>query len=295
MSKNEVIKSFIKNSDSDMSIIEGVMGYYDGVSGTSSFSSSFHVASLLKTPVILVVDASKTARSIAALVLGFIKFQKKSQILGVILNKIGSKKHEEFCRDALKQLKIPILGIIPRDSDFILQSRHLGLIPTIEDHEQVNKIKKIAKKISDFLNVEDIITIAKKTSDLPKTQEKKIKKITCSIGIALDNSFNFYYQENLNSLRRNGANLKFFSPISDKKIPQCDGLFIGGGFPEILATQLEKNSKMKKSILQYAEDDMPIYGECGGLMYLTKAISHDNTKFKMVGLFDAEKIGRAHV
>lgn len=290
MTEKEVLHSFVRNSNSDVSIIEGVMGYYDGVSGNSNFSSTFHTASILKAPVILVIDASKTARSIGAIVFGFMKFQKNSRIVGVILNKIGSKKHEDFCKNALSSLKIPVLGIIPRDPELILESRHLGLIPTIEQTNQEIKITKIAKRLSDFLKIDEIIKICKKNESLPKPPPQKSQKIKCSIGVALDNSFNFYYADNLDSLRKEGAQLKFFSPISDHKIPNCDGLFIGGGFPEILASPLEKNSKMKKSLLQSAQDDLPIYAECGGLMYLTKSITYGKKKFRTVGLFDAETI-----
>ncbi len=144
MGKQELVKSFTKNAKSDISIIEGVMGYYDGFSGASSHSSTYHVATLLKAPVILVLDTSKTARSIGATVLGFKKFHRNSRIVGLILNKIGSKKHETLCRQALEPLKTPILGIIP-NSEISMDSRHLGLIPIVEQNLQ-KKITNIAKK-----------------------------------------------------------------------------------------------------------------------------------------------------
>src|SRR3989338_8610480 len=147
MGKQELIKSFVRNSKSSISIIEGVMGYYDGFSGASNYSSTHHIATLLKSPTVLVLDTSKTARSIAATALGYTKFHRNSRIVGFILNKIGSKKHEEMCRGALSSLKIPILGVIPRNSEFDIQSRHLGLVPVIEQNDLKQKIKKIAKKI----------------------------------------------------------------------------------------------------------------------------------------------------
>ena len=287
MGKNELIKSFVKNSQSDISIVEGVMGYYDGFSGDSNYSSTHHVASLLKSPAILVLDASKTARSIAATALGFTKFHKNSRISGFILNKIGSKKHEELCKQALSQLKIPILGSIPKNSELSLDSRHLGLIPVVEQGNLKGKIKKIANTISNFLDIEKIIQLSKKTSSLPKTKNILSKKPMSTIAVALDNSFNFYYHDNLDALRREGAKIKFFSPISDSKIPQCDGLYIGGGFPEVLSSSLEKNTKMRKLIKKLAENNMPIYAECGGLMYLTRSI-RNGKKHRMVGLVDAE-------
>ena len=287
MGKNELIKSFVKNSKSDISIVEGVMGYYDGFSGTSNYSSTHHVASLLKAPTILVLDASKAARSIAATALGFTKFHRNSRISGIILNKLGSKRHEELCKQALSRLKIPILGSIPQNSELSLDSRHLGLIPVVEQGNLKGKIKKIASTISNFLDIEKIIQLSKKTFSLPKITEKLSKKPKTTIAVALDNSFNFYYQDNLDALRREGAKIKFFSPISDSKIPHCDGLYIGGGFPEILSSSLEKNTKMRKLIKKLAENNMPIYAECGGLMYLTKSI-RNGKKHQMVGLVDAE-------
>ena len=287
MGKQELIKSFVRNSKSSFSIIEGVMGYYDGFSGDSNYSSTHHVATLLKSSTILVLDASKTARSIAATALGFTKFHKNSRIVGLILNKIGSKKHEELCKKAIEPLKIPILGSIPKSSN-LLNSRHLGLIPVLEQNKLKTKIEKIAKEISDSLLIDKIIKIAKNTTDLQKIHEKLKQKPKTIIAVALDNSFNFYYKDNLDALRREGAKLKFFSPTSNSKVPTCDGLYIGGGFPEVLANSLGKNFKMRKSIKDLAENNMPVYAECGGLMYLTKSIHDGSKKHQMVGLLDVE-------
>jgi len=288
MGKNELVKSFVRSSTSDISIIEGVMGYYDGFGGKTNHASTHHVATLLKSPVILILDASKTSRSIAATALGFTKFHKNSRISGIILNKIGSKKHEVLCRHALENLKIPIIGSIPKNSENTLQSRHLGLIPVREQKQLQGKIKKISQEIADHLDFETLVKICKNTERLPKINPQKFKKAKTTIAVALDNSFNFYYHDNIEALKREGAKIKFFSPISDKKIPICDSIYIGGGFPEILGKKLSQNTTMKKSIKQAAETGIPIYAECGGLMYLTKSIKHNNHKYSMVGLFDAE-------
>lgn len=290
MGKNQLLDSFIENSKSDISIIEGVMGYYDGFSGDSNFASTHHVAELTKSQVILILDASKTARSIAATTLGFQKFHKNSRISGIILNKIGSKKHEILCRQALEKSKLPILGIIPKNSEIILESRHLGLVSTMNQNDLLKKIQKTSKIISNYLDIEKIIKIIQNSTILPKKKKPVYKKPKTTIAVALDNSFNFYYSDNLESLRRNGAQLKFFSPIKDKNIPNCDGIYIGGGFPEILGNSLEKNSKMRQSIKKLSEENIPIYAECGGLMYLTKFIDYGNKKYKMIGLFDAETV-----
>jgi len=287
MGENELVQSFVKNSASNVSVIEGVMGYYDGFGGKTNFASTHHVASLLKAPTILVLDASKAARSIAATALGFAKFHRNSRIVGIILNKIGSKKHENMCKQALANLKIPILGSIVKNSES-MESRHLGLIPVKEQKSLQNKIRKVSREISDGLDIDKIVQICKNVPQLPKARPKKFKKPTSTVAIALDSSFNFYYHDNLEALRREGAKLKFFSPVSDKKIPACDLIYIGGGFPEVLGQSLERNTTMRRLIKKRAEEGTTIYAECGGLMYLTKSISFDNKKYKMVGLFDAE-------
>jgi len=287
MGGNELVQSFVKNSTSDISIIEGVMGYYDGFGGKTNYASTHHVASLVKSPTILVLDASKAARSIAATALGFAKFHRNSRIVGIILNKIGSKKHENMCKQALASLKVPILGSILKNSES-MESRHLGLIPVKEQKSLQNKIRKISREISDSLDIDKILHICKNVPQLPKVQQKKFKNPTATVAVALDSSFNFYYHDNLEALRREGAKLKFFSPVSDKKIPKCDLIYIGGGFPEVLGQSLERNTTMRNLIKKHVEEGMPIYAECGGLMYLTKSISFGNKKYKMVGLFDAE-------
>ena len=256
MGTTGIVKSFVQNFDSDFTIIEGVMGYYDGFSGDSNYSSTHHVASILKTPVILVLDASKTARSIAATALGFTKFHKNSRISGFILNKVGSKKHEELCRQALSLLNIPIAGVIPRNTELTMESRHLGLIPVSEQKELQSKISKIAKTMSGFIDIEKIIQIGSKAPSFGFITKEKNPKQKTTIAVALDESFNFYYQDNLDALKKEGAKIEFFSPVSDTKIPDCDGIYIGGGFPEVMGSALEKNLGMQKNIKTLAESGM---------------------------------------
>ena len=174
MGKNELVKTFVKSSSSDISIIEGVMGYYDGFGGKTNYASTHHVATLLQAPVILILDASKTSRSIAATALGFTKFHKKSRISGIILNKIGSKKHDTLCRHALENLNIPIIGSIPKISNNTLESRHLGLIPVTEQKQLQKKIKQVSKEIADYLDFEKIVEICKNVEHLPKIKQQKV-------------------------------------------------------------------------------------------------------------------------
>lgn len=288
MGENAVLESFAKNAQSDISVIEGVMGFYDGFSGATNQSSTHHIATILQAPVILILDASKTARSIAATALGYVKFHRNSRIVGLILNKLGSKKHEEMCRSALIPLKIPILGCIPKNPELSLESRHLGLIPVVEQAQLKQRITKIAKAITPYLDVEKIISIANQAQPILQKIKPHMEKPKITIAVALDKSFNFYYYDNFDALRRNGTKIEFFSPISDQSPPECSGIYIGGGFPEVLGQPLAKNQSMKKSIKKLAEQNMPIYGECGGLMYLTKSIDYANKKYSMVGLFDAQ-------
>jgi cobyrinic acid a,c-diamide synthase len=287
MGQSQLLESFVSNSKHDISVIEGVMGYYDGFGGDSNYASTQHVASITKSPVILILDASKTARSIAATALGFQKFHRNSRISGIILNKIGSKKHEILCRQALEKTKLPIVGVIYKNSELNFESRHLGLIPAKEKNLKL-KIEKNSKIISDSIDIDKIIQIMKNPIPLQTKSKIMIKKPKITIAVALDSSFNFYYRDNLEALKREGANLKFFSPINDKTLPKLDGLYIGGGFPEVLGDSLEKNHSMRKSIKKLSEENTPIYAECGGLMYLTKSIDYGDKKFNMIGLFDAE-------
>jgi cobyrinic acid a,c-diamide synthase len=164
----------------------------------------------------------------------------------------------------------------------------LGLIPITEQALLKQKITKIAKTISSYLDVDKIISLANNTKQISQKPKPYLSKPKTTIAVALDKSFNFYYYDNFDSLRKNGAKIEFFSPISDPHPPQCSGIYIGGGFPEVLGGPLAKNQSMKKSIKKLAEQDMPIYGECGGLMYLTKSIIYGTKKHSMVGLFDAE-------
>ena len=291
MRDRHVLDTLITHSKSDVSIIEGVMGYYDGYSGSSNHSSTYHVATITKSPVILVADASKSARSVAAIILGFLKFTRNSRICGIILNNIAGPKHDRLCRDALQKFNIPVVASIPRNPTLHIPSRHLGLITTQEKNAQRKQLTKITNVLSKSIDIDMILSILKNSKPVITAVKPIPKKpLVTTIAVAQDTSFNFYYPANLESLRNHGADLKFFSPVKDKTIPTCDGMYIGGGFPEVLADSLAKNQPMKKSIKRLAQQDMPIYAECGGLMYLTRSISSGNKRHKMVGLFDADTV-----
>jgi cobyrinic acid a,c-diamide synthase len=281
--------------DVDIGVIEGVMGLFDGMSGRNDFARTAYVAKILNAPIILVVDAAKAARSIAAMIFGYLNFDKKLKIIGIILNNVSGPKHEKYLKEACKNsLNVPILGIVKRNKDLKMDERHLGLIPSDElDPSKRNRILRLANDLSEEIYYDKILSLLKlRKSKLTKSirKESGVPKLV-RIGVALDNSFNFYYSENLNVLRNLGAEITFFSPINDIGIPDgISGIVLGGGFPEVMADKLNSNQSMLKSIKRAAEQGIPIYGECGGLMYLTKSIvGYKNSKkhFRMVGIVDA--------
>jgi cobyrinic acid a,c-diamide synthase len=314
MGEEGVINTFDKyTKGKDIAIIEGVMGLFDGAEGKNDFASTAQIAKLLDSPIILVIDVSKAARSIAALAYGFINFDKKLKIKGIILNKLGSSKHFHLIKDAFdNNIKPPILGAIYKNQELDMSERYLGLIPTAElDNKRKEKILSSIRTISDSIESDKlmklVIPLKNKENLTVKTKTNKFPK-TVKIAVALDHSFNFYYQENLDMLLRKGAELDFFSPLNDNNLPpDIDGILLGGGFPEILSKDLTKNQSMMKSIKKRSETGIPLYAECGGLMYLSKSIKEGKYEiknnngekeldvkskktFKMVGLIDADTI-----
>lgn len=298
MGKKGVLECFDRNSwDADLSVIEGVMGLFDGISGKRNFGSTAHISKILDASVILVVDAAKTSHSIAAMILGYTKLDPRLNVAGIIINNVASQKHSSMILEALSiQVKKKLLGIIYRNEEIRSVERYLGLIPPIEIKGKAkNAILNCAKYVADQINLESILSLksSKRNQNTSYRLLKDEREPVCKVAVAFDESFNFYYYDNLSSLRKNGVSLVFFSPIKDRSIPNnVDGLLIGGGFPEILAQRLEINNSMKKSIHKSIVDGMPTLAECGGLMYLTKAINDNRRKnqgrYSMVGIFDTE-------
>ncbi|MGB7661382.1 MAG: cobyrinate a,c-diamide synthase [Nitrososphaeraceae archaeon] len=298
MGKKGVLECFDRNSwDADLSVIEGVMGLFDGISGKRNFGSTAHISKILDASVILVVDAAKTSHSIAAMILGYTKLDPRLNVAGIIINNVASQKHSSMILEALGiQAKKKLLGIIYRNEEIRSLERYLGLIPPIEIKGKAkNAILNCAKYVADQINLDSILSLksSKRNQSTSYRLLKDEREPVCKVAVAFDESFNFYYYDNLSSLRKNGVSLVFFSPIKDRSIPiNVDGLLIGGGFPEILAQRLEINNSMKKSIHKSIVNGMPTLAECGGLMYLTKAINDNRRKnqgrYSMVGIFDTE-------
>ncbi|HET7149608.1 MAG TPA: cobyrinate a,c-diamide synthase [Candidatus Nitrosopolaris sp.] len=289
--------------DADFGVIEGAMGLFDGVSGKDDFGSTAHIARLLDASIILVIDAAKAARSIAAIALGFIHFNESLKIAGIILNNVSSQRHATLIRDAFAgKIKVPIVGVIERNIKIRMEERRLGLIPTPTLGDKKKRvIIRSAKYAAEQINLDkirDVWQVPREVHSKQSTAELSTNR--GKVAIALDESFNFYYADNFDALRKQRLSLSFFSPVHDCTLPDdISGIILGGGFPEILSEELSKNNSMKMSILKAAEHGIPIYAECGGLMYLTRSIGEyelgrrSNKKWKkkkMVGLIDADTI-----
>ena len=277
----------------DIAIIEGVMGVFDGIDGKSEAASTSELAKMLRAPVILVIDAYGLAGSAAALVLGYKSLDPELRLSGVILNKVAGNVHAEMCRDAIERhSNVPVLGAIPVNRDIVLPERHLGLVPATE-MENRKVIDRIIDHVESHVDLERIEDLAQSAGELPVPEKLRVRHGMDSsktvIAVARDRAFNFYYQENFDRLVEAGARLDFFSPIADEAIPEnASGLYIGGGYPEVYASGLAANRAILDSVAKYAEDGMPIYAECGGLMYLTESIQNlDGVEHRMVGLLDA--------
>lgn len=281
---DRLVPTFSSLSDgADISIIEGVMGLYDG--GANGVSSTADIAKKLHAPVILVLDCKSVGYSIAATALGFREYDKDVHIAGVILNRLGSDRHEAMVRDVMEKIHMPVIGAFHRDDDLKTPERHLGLTPVteIETQELISHMGEAAGK---WVDTEALLDIARKAPALDVTEETNLgEKLNVRIGVARDEAFSFYYPASLEALERRGATLVDFSPLKDQEIPDVDGLIFGGGFPEMFLHELENNTSMKASIQKAAKAGMPIYAECGGLMYLCEKIQgFDGETYDMAGL-----------
>ena len=274
----------------DIAIVEGVRGLYEGFESLSDLGSTAQIAKILNCPVILVINARSITRSSAALVKGYRDFDPDVEIAGVILNNIGSRRHAEKAKEAIEHYTgVPVIGIIPRDQSMQISMRHLGLMPALEGRRRLGdegfdaRLRGIEEIIDKGIDIDRFLKIASNVKPL-KSPEKSVfssthdpdpKKYKPKIGIALDEAFNFYYRDNIDLLQLAGAEIVYFSPVKDPTLPDVDGLYIGGGYPELFAAELEANESMRQDIKTASAEGMPIYAECGGLMYLTEKISTD--------------------
>ncbi len=293
MGNNDIIKEiFIKNSTGkDISIVEGVMGLFDGKSVNSIKGSSFEISLLLNIPVILVIDISAMARSATAIIHGFKNIDKRINLKGVILNRAGSDYHCRIVKEAIEKInKVKVLGCIKNNNDLKINSRHLGLIPFIEDKLNNNYFDKLNETINKSIDLNEIIKISKNKGNIKIKKMKIYNYISenkVKIGIAYNKAFNFYYEENLDLLKKYGAEIIYFDPIRDEKLPDVDGIYIGGGFPEVYASELSENKSMLSDIKNKIENYMPVFAECGGYMYLCSNINYNKKTYNMVNSIPA--------
>lgn len=279
----------------DLVVVEGVMGLFDGYDGQSEAGSTAQMAKWLKLPVVLVVDARSLARSAAALVHGFATFDPGLSLAGVIFNRVGSSTHAAYLRQALEAAgEVPFLGGLLRNPDIALPERHLGLI-TAEDHPlDAVQLAHLAHWLEEQLNLDQFLAdlpflhLEEEPESLPLPPEVRL-------GVARDQAFCFYYAENLAWLRRFGAEIVCFSPLRDRVLPEVQGLYLGGGYPELYARQLSANQAMLTALREKAAAGIPIYAECGGLMYLSRVLWDQKGEcFPLAGIlpFEVRMLGR---
>ncbi len=317
-SEGEVRRIFNKClAHSQIGIIEGAMGLFDGAPSphlpqdtannpcdyaynAPPLGSTAHIAQILSAPVVLVINAHGMGRSALPLIKGFCDFNPNVMIKGIIFNNVGSIHHIKYLKKCVYEMmpQLTVLGGIPREEAIKIPSRHLGLHmgQHIQGDARDDLLDKITSIIEQHIDINKLLSISSlscnqpsEAGDITHTDITEVTdKYDVTIGIPLDNAFCFYYQENLDILKRLGARLAFFSPISDKRLPKIDALYIGGGYPELYAKELSKNINMLKEIREKLSFGMPCYGECGGMMYLSKGIYKDNEFFPMAGALPFE-------
>ena len=270
-------------------VVEGVMGVFDGHSSLTEEGSTAQLAKLLNAPVILVADAAKVARSVAAEVLGYQLFDPDLRIAGVILNGVGGPRHMEFCQPQIEATTgLPVLGYLPRRDDFVQPERHLGLIPTVEGTVVQQWYDALIAQVEESIDLDRILDLASGASpemEDPQVYPAEPQQRRARIAVAQDKAFSFYYQDSLDLLEAWGAELVPFSPLTDREVPRgVGGIYIGGGFPEMFAEELSGNTPMLESMRDALKREVPVYAECGGLMYLGQSLSDlDGNDFPMVG------------
>lgn len=278
--------------DAEMCVMEGVMGYYDGVGGTTTMASSYELSKVTKTPVVLIVDAKGASVTLAATIRGIMEYKKDSRIAGVILNRVSPMFYSRLKQVIETECGIPVLGYLPEDASFAVPSRHLGLLQPDEMQKQRDWVETVAEAVMKTIDFNGILEIAAQAETLQIQKPADVRQ-DCKfpsgyrIGVARDAAFSFYYRENLRMLEDMGAELVYFSPLADAHVPKVDALIFGGGYPELYAKQLYENRSMRASVWQALESGMPCHAECGGFLYLGKSLADaEGNVYEMVGFLD---------
>ncbi|MBU7585724.1 MAG: cobyrinate a,c-diamide synthase [Nostoc sp. TH1S01] len=284
---------------SEYALVEGVMGLFDGIGSREwgvgsgkentlhpfTFASTAHIARLLDLPVVLVIDCSRLSGSVAAIAHGYCSFDPKIKIAGLVLNRVGSDRHLSLLKDALKFLQLPILGVLRRQDNITIPDRHLGLVPTGELSELDAVIERLADLGDTCFDWQRLLPLLKSQS-FPPPPPVSLPPASLRIAVACDRAFNFYYQDNLDLLQQLGAELVFWSPLEDSELPaNIQGMYFGGGFPEVFAQQLTQNTNILQAVKTAILQGIPTIAECGGLMYLcAEIIDFEGKSYPMVGV-----------
>ncbi len=286
MDEESIKKSFHSHTrHADCVILEGNRGLYDGVNVEGGYSTA-ELALTLKLPILLVVNCTKTTRTVAAMVLGCMKFDERIDICGVILNQIGTKRHQKIVTQAIeKYTGLPVVGAIPRMKRDIFPMRHLGVTPHQEYEGSEDAMNFLAETATTHLDLHRIQELMVPIERHTPTVEKQPAGRTLRIGLLMDAAFQFYYSENIEALEREGAELICIDAMEENKLPELDGLYIGGGFPETSAKELSANRTFRESVKLAAENGLPVYAECGGLIYLGESIEIDGQVYPLAGVF----------
>ena len=276
----------------DLALVEGVMGLFDGHRKPGGGGSTAKIAKIISAPVILVLNIAKMSESAAAMALGYCTYDPDVKISGIILNQVGSPTHLHSAKSAIEErCRIPVVGYLPKASNLTLPERHLGLVPAAERGSENSFLDELADLIERHIDLDLLLDLARQAPDFPLAENPVLfpedsLPPRCRIAVARDEAFNFYYEANIELLKVWGADIVNFSPISDSSLPAgTSGVYIGGGFPEVFLHELETNTPMKHSIRQAVASGIPVYAECGGLMYLSDSIADfQGSRYEMVGL-----------
>jgi cobyrinic acid a,c-diamide synthase len=298
MERDEIAASFVRRMQgADIGLIEGNKGLYDGLALDGS-NSNAALAAQLSAPIVLVLDSQGMTRGIAPLILGYQAFDSAIRITGVILNKVGGRRHEAKLRAVIEHYTdVKVLGAVQRSDELRIDERHLGLVPSNELGQSRQHIERMAALIADQVDLDGLVAMAKLAGQVPTgnmpTRTRPAVADRVRIAYAKDSAFGFYYNGDLEALHEAGAELVPFSPLRDRSLPSCDGLFLGGGFPETHMAALESNADMRADIARFVENDNPVYAECGGLMYLCNSLTWQGNTRKMTGVIPADVVMHA--
>ncbi len=278
-----VRSAFVKHA-ADVNVIEGVMGMYDGLAMDADAASSYHVAKTLDAPVVLVVNVRGMALSAAAVVRGYMTLRKPNMVRGVIFNKVSPMTYPSLKKVVENECGVPVFGYLPDLPECSLESRHLGLVTAAEVSELQTKMQRLAEAAEKTLDLDGLLALMRAQAPLKADVPHYEPLGSARIAVARDKAFCFYYRDNLELLRELGAELVFFSPIDDERLPDCDGLYLGGGYPELYLERLSGNETMRASIREAVSGGLPTVAECGGFMYLCRSIDG----LDMVGYFPVD-------